>query len=164
MGLLSRVKNRLKIIASDVLGDDNEAAAPRPMATAPTPAPPRPPPPRAPAAPPPSLDDVKSRIAADVKKHPIVIYMKGSRGAPQCGFSAAAVDVFEQLNVPFETRNVLGEPGLREGIKAVTEWPTIPQVFVGGEFIGGTDIVREMHEKGELKAMVEQAIAAAAAT
>ena len=151
MGILGRIKNRLKIIAGD---------PPRPASTY-TPPPPRPAATPAPAPSRVSLSpaDVKAKIEADIAAHKIVIYMKGTRGAPQCGFSAAAVDVFEQLGVPFETRNVLDDPAIRTVIKEVTQWPTIPQIFVGGEFIGGTDILRELHEKGELKAMVEKAMA-----
>lgn len=162
MGILSRVKSRLKIIASDVLGGEAEAPAPtRPTMAARPPAPAQNRPPAPPPPPQASPEELRARIEADVKANAIVIFMKGTRTAPQCGFSAAAVDVFEQLSVPFETRNVLAEPGLRDGIKAFTQWPTIPQVFVGGEFIGGTDILREMHDKGELRPLVEKAIGAA---
>jgi monothiol glutaredoxin len=153
MGILSRIKNRLSIIA----GDPPRSSAPPPMAPPPRPpvsAAPRPAPP-----PQPSPEEQRAAIERDVRGHAVVIYMKGSRTAPQCGFSAAAVDVFEQLGVPFETRNVLSEGNLRQAIKDYTDWPTIPQVFVGGEFIGGADILRELHEKGELKTMVEKALA-----
>ncbi len=155
MGILSRIKNRLSIIAGD---------PPRPAASY------NPPPPRAPAAPPAAApvsltqDEVRANIEADVKAHTVVIFMKGTRNAPQCGFSAAAVGIFEELGVPFETRNVLADSHTRQVIKDLTSWPTIPQIFVGGEFIGGTDILRELHQKGELKPMVEQAFEAAGST
>jgi monothiol glutaredoxin len=100
------------------------------------------------------------RIRREIHEHPILIYMKGSATFPQCGFSAATVRIFESLGVPFETRDVLSEPGLREGIKRFSDWPTIPQVYVGGEFVGGCDIVRELYERGELHDIVKKALEA----
>ena len=97
---------------------------------------------------------INEQIKKDVTENKIVIFMKGSKMAPQCGFSAAVVDVFNKLSVPFETRDVLVDPALREGIKAYSNWPTLPQVYVNGEFIGGCDITLEMYKNGELQAMV----------
>jgi monothiol glutaredoxin len=98
------------------------------------------------------------RIRGEVSKHPILIYMKGTAAFPQCGFSAATVQVFEELGVPFETRDVLADPELREAIKRFSNWPTIPQVYVGGEFVGGCDIVRELYRSGELLNVVQKAL------
>lgn len=81
--------------------------------------------------------------------------MKGEKMAPQCGFSAAVVDVFVKLGVPFETRNVFSSAELRDGIKAFSNWPTIPQIYINGEFIGGCDITMEMFKNGELQKLVE---------
>lgn len=97
------------------------------------------------------------KITADVEKHPVILYVKGDRKIPMCGFSKAVMDMFESLGVPFETRDVLTEPGVRDGIKKFTSWPTIPQVFIGGKFIGGCDIVRDLHQSGELETLVKQA-------
>lgn len=96
-------------------------------------------------------------IQTMIEKHKVVIYMKGNASMPQCGFSAATVQVFKTLGVPFETVNVLADPAIREGIKAFTKWPTIPQVFIDGKFIGGCDIVREMHGSGELQKLLTAA-------
>lgn len=102
--------------------------------------------------------DVAGRIRRDLDNNRILIYMKGTRDAPQCGFSSATVDVFNQLNVPYETRDVLQDVEVREGIKEFSNWPTIPQVYIAGKFVGGCDIVLEMHERGELETMVKEAV------
>lgn len=103
--------------------------------------------------------DLQERIKEEVGKHPIIIYAKGTKEAPLCGFSAATIDVFRRLNVPFEVVDVIGNPEYREEIKRFTSWPTIPQVFVGGEFIGGCDITMELYNAGELQRKVEAALA-----
>ncbi len=97
----------------------------------------------------------KEQIENDIKSNKIVIYMKGTKEAPQCGFSAAVVDVFNMLGVDFKTKNVLESNELREGIKQYSNWPTIPQVFIDGKFIGGCDIVRELFQSGELQNLVK---------
>ncbi len=102
--------------------------------------------------------DVVERIQSAVSSNKIMIFMKGTANFPQCGFSAATVQVFEELGVPFETADVLTDPELREAIKRFTNWPTIPQVFIGGRFVGGCDIVREMYESGELQSLLESAL------
>ncbi len=102
--------------------------------------------------------DIRQTIESDVQSHPILVYMKGEKEMPQCGFSNAVVQVLTQLNVPFETRNVLADENLRQAIKDYSNWPTIPQVYVGGQFIGGCDIVVEMYQKGELEPLVSQAL------
>jgi monothiol glutaredoxin len=102
-----------------------------------------------------ALDEaLRARIQQTIEKDRIVLFMKGSKHFPQCGFSASVVGILKELGVPFETVNVLADPALREGIKVFSEWPTIPQLYVAGEFVGGADIVREMHGKGELQALV----------
>jgi monothiol glutaredoxin len=102
--------------------------------------------------------DVTERIQSAISSNKIMIFMKGTASFPQCGFSAATVEVFEQLGVPFQTADVLSDPELRDGIKRYSNWPTIPQVFIGGKFVGGCDIVRELYENGELKSIVDSAL------
>lgn len=101
------------------------------------------------------MDDVLNKIDKDIKSNKIVVYMKGTKDAPQCGFSAAVVDVFNALGVDFQTRDVLASNELREGVKKYSNWATIPQVFIGGKFIGGCDITRELYQTGELKKIVD---------
>jgi monothiol glutaredoxin len=101
------------------------------------------------------LERIKQAIASDR----IVVFMKGTRNFPMCGFSAATVQVLQQLDVPFTTFDVLADPELREGIKEFSNWPTIPQVYIDGKFIGGCDIVRELYESGELRELVKAAVA-----
>ena len=104
--------------------------------------------------------NVNDRIRDAIERNKIVIYMKGSPSFPMCGFSAATIEVFEQLGVPYQTVDVLKDPEVREGIKRFSNWPTIPQVYVAGKFIGGCDIVREMHAAGELEPLVREALGA----
>jgi len=85
-----------------------------------------------------------------ISTNPVMLFMKGSKSFPQCGFSAAVVEVLKQHGVEFNTFNVLSDANIRDGIKQYSEWPTIPQLYVGGEFVGGCDIVREMDANGEL--------------
>ena len=101
---------------------------------------------------------VHERIDRELSDNDVVLYMKGTPAMPQCGFSAATVDVFNQLDVPYETRDVLQDPELRQGIKDFSNWPTVPQVYIGGKFVGGCDIVLEMHERGELEPLVKEAL------
>lgn len=98
------------------------------------------------------------RIQKDIDENPILIFMKGNPTFPQCGFSGAVVRMFEQLGVSFATRDVLAEPELRDGIKRFSNWPTIPQVYVKGQFLGGCDIVRELFESGELEKTLQEAL------
>ena len=102
-------------------------------------------------------EDTNARIDAIVKQHPVVLFMKGSALFPQCGFSSRAVAILQHLDVAFETVDVLQDQGIRQGIKAYSDWPTIPQLYVGGEFVGGSDIMMEMYESGELKQLFEKA-------
>ena len=100
------------------------------------------------------LDDAtKERLAADIASEDVVLFMKGTPVFPQCGFSAAVVGVLTHLGVPFRGINVLEDDSVREGIKAYSDWPTIPQLYVKREFVGGCDIIREMYETGELMEM-----------
>jgi monothiol glutaredoxin len=99
---------------------------------------------------------VHERIRQEVADHPVVLYMKGSPVFPQCGFSAAVVQILSHLGVKFKGVDVLTDPGIRQGIKEFSNWPTIPQLYVKGEFIGGCDIIREMYETGELQQVLEQ--------
>ena len=94
---------------------------------------------------------VHTKIQDTVSKNDIVVYMKGTPVFPQCGFSSQVVQILDYLDVSYHGVNVLDDMDLRQGIKEVNNWPTIPQVFIKGEFIGGCDIVREMFESGELK-------------
>jgi monothiol glutaredoxin len=103
-------------------------------------------------------DNTLAQIEATVKKHPILIYMKGTPTFPMCGFSAATIQIFDSLGVSYETVDVLEDPAIREGIKRYSNWPTIPQVYINGEFIGGCDIIREMYTNGELEPLVRTAV------
>ena len=100
-------------------------------------------------------ETVADRIASDIKSNDVVLFMKGSELFPQCGFSARAVSILNHLNVPFETVDVLQDPEIRQGIKAYSDWPTIPQLYVKGEFVGGSDIMMEMYEAGELQQLFQ---------
>lgn len=101
----------------------------------------------------------RDRIATIIADNPIVLFMKGVPAAPQCGFSAGVVKVLDALGAPYVGVNVLADPFVREGIKEYSDWPTIPQLYVNGEFIGGCDIVRELYGSGELQALVAPASA-----
>ncbi len=94
---------------------------------------------------------VTDRIKQDISDNPVVLYMKGTPVFPQCGFSARVVQILTQLGVKFKGVDVLADPAIRQGIKEFSNWPTIPQLYVKGEFVGGCDIVSEMYENGELK-------------
>jgi monothiol glutaredoxin len=105
------------------------------------------------------MADVMAEIEQEIRDNRILIYMKGTPVFPQCGFSAATIDVFRELGRPFHTVDVLASPEKRDAIKRYSAWPTIPQVYVNGKFIGGCDIVRELHERGELAPLLDQAFA-----
>ncbi|NCT40923.1 MAG: Grx4 family monothiol glutaredoxin [Alphaproteobacteria bacterium] len=95
------------------------------------------------------------RIQKDIDSNDVVLFMKGEAAFPQCGFSSLVVQVLSQLGVTFKDINVLEDNEIRQGIKDFSDWPTIPQLYVKGEFVGGCDIVREMYESGELQALLE---------
>lgn len=103
--------------------------------------------------------ELKTRIDDLIKQNKIVVFMKGTKLMPQCGFSNNVVQILNQLGVPFETFDVLEDPEIRQGIKDYSEWPTIPQVYIDGEFIGGSDVMIKMYQNGELQEMVEVALA-----
>ena len=100
------------------------------------------------------MTDVNARLDEIVKNHDIVLFMKGTALFPQCGFSSRAVAILDHLGVAFETVDVLQDPEIRNGIKAYSDWPTIPQLYVKGEFVGGSDIMMEMFEAGELQQLL----------
>lgn len=99
--------------------------------------------------------EIQSQIDQAVKSNKIFVFMKGTPDQPMCGFSAATVQVLKRLNVPFAAANVLEDERIREGVKQYSNWPTIPQVFVNGEFVGGNDIIQQMYASGELQKMVQ---------
>ena len=101
-----------------------------------------------------AADPVRDFIAQAVEQNPVVLFMKGTPDAPRCGFSAVTVQILDHLSVDFVGVDVLQDEALREGIKAYTDWPTIPQLYVKGEFVGGSDIVREMFNAGELQTLL----------
>ena len=100
-------------------------------------------------------DQLRETIESDIKNNKIVIFMKGTQNEPQCGFSARSVEILKSYNQPVKDFNVLASEELRQGIKEFTNWPTVPQIFVNGEFIGGCDIVNEMHTNGELAQLLK---------
>lgn len=103
--------------------------------------------------------DAQAQIDSIVKNNKIIVFMKGSKLMPMCGFSNNVVQILNSLGVPFETVDVLENPEIRQGIKEYSNWPTIPQVYINGEFVGGSDIMIELYQKGELQQMVEVAMA-----
>ena len=103
------------------------------------------------------LDDItRERIQTEVDANDVLLFMKGTPVFPQCGFSAAVIQVLSHLQVKFSSINVLEDPDIRDGIKQYSEWPTIPQLYVKGEFVGGCDIIREMYETGELETFLDE--------
>ena len=101
-------------------------------------------------------DQTKNAIQSYINDNDVCLFMKGTPDAPQCGFSMAVTNMLKILNVNFKSVNVLEDQSIREGIKTFSDWPTIPQLYVKSEFIGGCDIVKEMFEKGELKTLLEE--------
>ncbi|MBP8232384.1 Grx4 family monothiol glutaredoxin [Rhizorhabdus sp.] len=101
-------------------------------------------------------DDVQARIATAVNSADVLLFMKGTPLFPQCGFSSRAIAILEHLGVEYATIDVLQDPGIRQGIKEFSDWPTIPQLYVKGEFVGGSDIMMEMYEAGELADLLEE--------
>lgn len=101
------------------------------------------------------------RIQSAITENKICLFMKGNRDFPQCGFSAATVQMLDQVGAEYGTVDVLSDPELRDEIKTYSNWPTIPQVYINGKFVGGCDIMRELYESGELKSLVASAQAAA---
>ena len=102
------------------------------------------------------MSDSRERIDQIVKKDDVVLFMKGTALFPQCGFSSRAVAILDHLGVPFETVDVLQDPEIRQGVKDYSDWPTVPQLYVKGEFVGGSDIMMEMFEAGELQQLMAE--------
>lgn len=103
--------------------------------------------------------DTQTRITNLIQQNKILVFMKGSKLMPQCGFSNNVVQILNTLGVPYETIDVLSDPEIRQGVKEYSNWPTIPQVYINGEFVGGSDILIELYQNGELQQMVEVALA-----
>jgi monothiol glutaredoxin len=106
------------------------------------------------------MSDARARIEELIGKNKVMLFMKGNKSFPQCGFSAAVVDILKKEGVAFETFNVLADAEMRQGIKDFASWPTIPQLYIAGKFVGGCDIVKEMHASGELAKELKSAGAA----
>jgi monothiol glutaredoxin len=103
------------------------------------------------------MSDTNARIGGIVQGNDVVLFMKGTPLFPQCGFSSKAIAILEHLGVPYETVDVLQDQEIRQGIKSYSDWPTIPQLYVKGEFVGGSDIMMEMFEAGELQQLIADA-------
>ena len=101
-------------------------------------------------------DTISQRIQGDIEKNDVMLYMKGTPMFPQCGFSARVIQILTHMGVPFQTANVLEDDELREGVKTFSQWPTIPQLYVKGEFVGGCDIITEMFQAGELETLMKE--------
>lgn len=101
------------------------------------------------------MDNIFAEIKKTVEENKVVLYMKGTKDFPQCGFSATVVQILKNLNVNFADINVLTNPEIREGIKEFSDWPTIPQLYIDGEFVGGCDIVKEMFQAQELQELLK---------
>ena len=101
--------------------------------------------------------DVIQRIEAQLNENPVMLYMKGSPAFPQCGFSARAVQILEHIGAPFAHVNIFEDPELRESLKTYSNWPTFPQLYVNGELVGGSDIMMDLFEKGELQTLIQNA-------
>ena len=101
-------------------------------------------------------DAVHAAIRRTIDEHEVVLFMKGEPSAPECGFSASVVEILNSLGVDFAGVNVLKDPQIRAGVKSFSDWPTVPQLYVRGEFVGGADIVREMFRSGELKSLLAE--------
>ena len=102
------------------------------------------------------MSDVKDQIHETVTSNDVVLYMKGTKEMPQCGFSSRVAGVLNYIGVEYQDINVLADENIRQGIKDYSDWPTVPQLYVKGEFVGGCDIIKEMFEKGELKKLFEE--------
>jgi len=102
-----------------------------------------------------SLEEWTDQIKKDIAQHRILIYAKGEKNAAMCGFSHRVMELFNQMGVEYQVQNIFSDPMIKPALAAFTQWPTTPQVFVGGQFVGGCDIVTEMYESGELQKLVE---------
>lgn len=100
-------------------------------------------------------EPIQERIKKEIESHKVVLFVKGTPQAPQCGFSAATMEVFQQLNVPFHSVDVIAEPEIRRTLPQISQWPTFPQVFINGQLVGGCDVVKEMQASGELQKLLK---------
>ena len=100
------------------------------------------------------MSDIQDTIRETVEKNRVVLFMKGTKNFPQCGFSSRAVEILKKVGAEFKDVNVLADPAIRQGIKDFSSWPTIPQVYIGGKFVGGSDILMEMYQSGELQKLL----------
>ena len=100
------------------------------------------------------MSDVKQTIQDTIDTNRVVLFLKGTKNFPQCGFSARAVEILKNCGVDFKDVNVLTDPAIRQGIKDFSNWPTIPQIYIGGKFVGGSDILMEMYQSGELQKLL----------
>ncbi len=98
------------------------------------------------------------KLQAAIKNTPILLFTKGNKIFPQCGFSARVIEIFKSMDVPFETIDIFSDAEIRPTLVSITDWPTTPQIFLGGEFVGGGDIVAELHQNGELRGLVDVAL------
>lgn len=103
-------------------------------------------------------EDIMNKIQSQIDQNKVILYMKGTKEVPQCGFSARVVQIINSYDVPFETVDVLADPEIRQGIKEYSNWPTIPQLYINGKFIGGCDICTEMDESGELEPLLRETV------
>jgi monothiol glutaredoxin len=146
MGIVDKIKRSLPIVGG---GDAPAPRAPTPYAPPPTP--------KAPAATAAGGASVHDFIDGMVKSNKLFLFMKGSPSSPMCGFSANAAGILHSYGVDVPHFDVLSDPDVRNGVKEYSDWPTIPQLYIGGEFVGGSDILSELHQSGELKAMLQKA-------
>lgn len=104
-----------------------------------------------------TLEAWTEQFVGDIARHPILVFAKGEKNAAMCGFSHRVMEIFNRLDVPYEVQNIFADPNIRPAICSHTSWPTIPQVFIGGKFVGGCDIVSEMYESGQLQKLIREA-------
>ena len=103
------------------------------------------------------MTELKQQLEQAIADHSVLVFAKGNKMFPRCGFSKAVIDVFSELGSPFEVIDIFEHPDIKPTLVSITDWPTTPQIFIGGQFIGGGDVVRELHERGQLKDLVDQA-------
>ena len=103
------------------------------------------------------MTELKQQLEQAIADHSVLVFAKGNKMFPRCGFSKAVIDVFSELGSAFEVIDIFEHPDIKPTLVSITDWPTTPQIFIGGQFIGGGDVVRELHERGQLKDLVDQA-------
>ncbi len=106
--------------------------------------------------------EVRARLEQAIQQNTIMLFTKGNKTFPRCGWSKSVIEIFAGMNVPFETLDILEDPDIRPALTAISDWPTTPQIFLKGEFVGGGDVVRELHARGELEPLVRAALAKSA--